>query len=423
MARYSPRDPGYTRVPSALDALSHIATSGASGYTREKSRQRDEEERQRAEEERERQRGQQEEDRELDLYSRGFVGRDEATEEVPADEDIFAGEGIGMQRQGSEAPALFQGALPGLAGQRTQQALGSIDEFEPPEPPEPQVLALPGSYVEGLGFTPQAITDQDFVAATQARAATPRRRTRPGVEQVTEDRYFDPARSPEGRRETRESARDVERRGRLTTALAELQDSEGTGGGVPPELQAELLELDVPASQVFGDEDEDRIRIGGRDFPNTSAGQTAAVEWQRVLAEARSTGGGGGSGGDPRITGEVTRRQIAMAAARSIERIRNEVREMSAYERRNMPPGYLTEEINSILSSFGFTSGREFEEEMRTLRLEGVGGEGAGPGPGAGGAPGGEAGAEPTDEELAELVRANPGLSAEELLELWERGR
>jgi hypothetical protein len=419
MARYSPRDPGFTPVPGVFDALSHIATQGATGFT---GVRREEEERRLLAEERAREA----EDREIELHEAGVRRGRGPTEPVPPDEDIFAGAEFGMasERTEHEAPSIFRGAGMGMApsGAPAQDALTQIQMQG--APPEPQILALPGAWVEGLGFTERAITDQDLVQESRRRNAVQRQRPRPGFEQVTEDLYIDRAATPaaraeatavrgeergearEVRGEERETERDRQERARLETALGALQRGEETS----PEVLAELVGQ-VPGSVLFPDEDADNITVMGRDFPNTPEGEVAAIAWREAMAEASRTGA---TSGDGRITGEVTRRTLARAASTAIDRIRNQVREMNAFERGRLPAGYLEDQIRNTLLLFGFESGDELQQEMRALRLTGVG---SGPRPTSSAA---GASREPTDEEIAKIIEANPDATDEEIAELIE---
>lgn len=415
MARYSPRDPGFTRVPGVLDALSHIATSGAAGYTgvNEANRARELEDEERAAAR---------ETRETGLFRQGFRRGTAPTEPVPEDEDVFRDMPIGMQRERTEhePPSIFRGARPGMAARTPpplDRALGSLELQEPP--PAPRMLALPGAYVEGMGFTDRAITDQDLVQESRRRNAVPRQRTRQGFEQVTDDLYFDPSASPEGREASMESARDLDRRRRLERALGAVQG----GGDMDPALQAELLDLDVPASQVFPDRDANLISVGGRDFPNTPGGERAALAWQEALAEARSTGSGSGSGSDARITGEVTRRTLATAAARAVSSLDEEIREVrgssgtTLTDRQRNQLTTLNRARDDALRSFGFQTIQELQTEMRALRLSGVGG-------GEGGAPpAGGGGGDLDDAAIDRILLENPDLTDEQVLDLLESGR
>jgi hypothetical protein len=262
-----------------------------------------------------------------------------------------------------------------------------------------------------MGFTPRLITDQDLVPQSRARAAVPRERAQPGFEQVTDDLYIDRSATPAGREEARETRRDREERERLEAALGALQ-----GGSDDPAVQAAALEGGVPGSQVFPDEDEDTISLSGRDFPNTRAGEIAALAWQESVNEARATGSDTGSDSDARITGEVTRRTLATAAVRAMQQINDEIRELGASQggtisdRQRRQLASLNRDRDDALRSFGFENVQELQEEMRALRLTGVGGA-----PEVGGG-------ELSDADIDRLISQNPDMTDEEILELMERG-
>ncbi|HET9949904.1 MAG TPA: hypothetical protein VFQ22_13365, partial [Longimicrobiales bacterium] len=237
----------------------------------------------------------------LKLFLEGFRTADQVSEEVPeeisAEEDIFTGAGIGLQPSnidpglfrappsGSrdidpafrrqppaearnidpgfrrEPPSIFRGARPGLARGTPppmDQALGELARGGAAVVQEPEVLALPGAFVPGLGFAPRIITSDDMAMAmperTRERAHVPRtrmrERIRPGVEQVDEDLFFDPMATPEGRGRAFETAREREQREQLERALAELEL-----GDLSPEAAAELIEAGVPASHFLDRDD------------------------------------------------------------------------------------------------------------------------------------------------------------------------
>ena len=123
------------------------------------------------------------------------------------------------------------------------------------QPRRPKVVAPPGAFVPGMGFSRSPVTEEDLAMrdqaglAAQEQAAAPptgvgvrtphefsRRpppaaseRMRPRTEQITEDLYFDPSISPEGRARTaRESQAD------------ELSAGLGSLAGLPPDQVAGL---------------------------------------------------------------------------------------------------------------------------------------------------------------------------------------
>lgn len=416
MARFSPRDPGFTSAPTLGDALASLARSG--GAAQEAVEEREDLELQR--DEIARLRDVAVEDRERELFEAGFT-RTPRREQIPEEEDIFAGVLPGLETADPRrrAPDVFQGAGIGMQPDTTPAAgaLGQLEQTGQVPPEQPQLLAVPGAYVEGMGFTPRTITDMDLVQERRKAMRQPRTRLAPGVEQVTEDLFFDEARSPAGRERRAEEEATSSRRARLEAVLSAVQAG-GEEGDIPPEILAEGLDIGVPSGMLRPGRGEEpgMIRVQGRDFPNTEAGERAALAWREALAEAGRTGGRSG-GAAERITGEVTRRTLATAAARAMDRIRQDVRDLSPYERRNLEPGQIETQIRETLELFGFASPQELESEMRELRLAGTGR--TEPGAGAGGA--GQAG-ELSDAEIDAIIEANPDLSDEEILALIERG-
>jgi len=408
MARYSPRDPGFTHVPGVLEGLSSIATAGAQGYQAGKQTKQDEEDRKLKEAL-----------NALAGYESGLREGQAPREAVPEEEDIFRGEPVGPAQSGRTevAPPLFQGVRPGQVAATGLE--GALEQLQMDgAPPEPQVVALPGAYVDGMGFAPRAITDQDLVGDTRARAARPRTRTVGGAQQLTEDYYLDPSGTPEARAEQktireegRDTARERRERARLEAALGGV-----AGMRLPPEQTAELLG-EVPGSTLFDNPDPDQIRVGGRLFPNTPAGEAASLAWQESLSDARAQGSG--SGGGANTTAEVTRRQFALAASRAIADLQEEFRSMSRRERdRAISEGRsIQENVQAVLDIFGYDSVPELQDEMRTLRLSG-GARGAGRSSAPGVGPD-----QLNDEEIDALIEANPDMSDEEILELINQGR
>ncbi len=169
----------------------------------------------------------------------------------------------------------------------------------------------------------------------------------------------------------------------------------------------------------MGEQDEPAELRGAlsRRFPDTPAGRAAALAWEETVAGQRSTGRGATGSGE-RITGETTRRTLATAAARAIDKIQQDVRELTRYERENLEPGQIERQIRSVLSLFGFESVQELQQEMRTLRLGGVGAGGA---PATGGA--GEGGAAGDEVEIPpelidEVMSENPDATEAELIDM-----
>lgn len=412
MARFSPRDPGFTRVPTLAEGLGTLAQSA--GAAQEDARDRRIEDELLEEEELE---------RTLDRFERGFTDRPRR-EPVPEDEDVFRGAGIGLQRTEAEDPGIFRDARPGMAADAPgitrpgrqpsplAQGLGTMAQERGPIQTQEQedVLSIPGAFVEGLGFTPRAIRSSDLVEQNRARAqaiAGPRERLAPGVEQVSEGMFFDPEQTREGRQARQDTSRSTERQARLTAVLGAIQRGDED---ISPEILAEALELGVPQHMLRGEGANGEIRVQGRDFPNTPAGERAALAWREAVAEAGRTGGAGGSA--ERITGEVTRRTLATAAARALDGIRQDVRELTDYERRNLQAGQIQRQIQETLTLFGFESAEELQREMRELRLAGTGGAPPG-GDGDGGG-----GVEISDELIDRVMQENPDASEEELMDL-----
>jgi len=407
MARYTPRDPGFTRSPTLGDAIASLATSAGGGQIAGERRRQDDEDREFQEERRDVAR----EDRELDLFEQGFT-RDPRTETVPDQEDVTLGARVGMAGQEqARVPDIFEQAGIGLQRGNTPAA-GALGEIAQGGAPEPQVLAIPGAYVEGLGFTPRPIHDTDLVDARQAAARRQRERLAPGVERATDDYFFDERLSPQGRADARQDERDTTRRSRLEAVL------EAVGRGeedLPPEIMAEGLELGLSERFLRGEQGgasgDDTIRVQGRTFPNTEAGQRAALAWREAVAEAGRSGSGTGAGA--RVTGETTKRTLAMAAARALDSIRGDFRDMSPFEQSRVPAGFMESQIRETLELFGFESVDELQTEMRNLRLVGLGGQG--------GQPTGQ-GDELTDEQIDAIIQQNPDATPEEILELIGRG-
>ena len=413
MARYSPRDPGYTRSPSLLEGLSHIVESGARGYT---TGEADSDRRESARLDQELQ--------ELELYQGGVRRGRAPTEEVPEEEDIFGGELPGQQRtneRSEAAPPIFQGALPGRSRPSTGLEAGLGDIAAAGVPPEPEIVAVPGSYVEGMGFTDRIITDQDLVAHTRAANRVPRRRVQPGYQQATDDLYIDEAATPEGREAARETAQQREQRRQLEASLGMLQ--EGGREALSASDQATLMEGDVPSSVIFGSQatsssrrDPAEIQAAlerlrqNPDDPQAqarafAAGVPASQVWPRPASDEAD------------ITNEVTRRQFATRALTAIQDAREEWADMTQYQRdqRIASNQGLGAVINRIVRDFSYDSVEEFQQELRDLRLTGVGAGGE-PAP----APGG---GDISDELIQQLVRDNPNLSAEEIYQMLEEQR
>lgn len=406
MARYSPRDYGYTRSPGLLEGLSHIAQQGAQGFV---TGEADERQRESARLDQELQ--------ELELYESGVRRGRAPTEEVPEEEDIFAGELPGQQRtnERSEAapPPIFRGELPGRSAPATGLEAGLGQMAQQGLPPEPQVVAIPGAYVEGMGFSPRTITDQDLVGHTRAAARVPRTRVQPGYEQATENLYIDREATPAARERRAETEEARAQRGMLERGLEAMER-----GDMTPSEQADLLESDVPASVIFGDEgtggDEGTIRAAGREFPNTPAGAAAALAWIEETAGARRS-----PGSQEDVTNEVTRRQFANSAIRGIQDAREEWADLTDYQReQRIANGQgIGPTVIEILSLFGYDSMEELQSEISELRGVGVPGARV---PRGGGEPAAGAG-EYSEDEIARLVQENPDMSAEEILELLEQ--
>lgn len=415
MARYSPRDPGFTPVPTLGDALASLARSG--GEAQRTIEEREDLERQR--DELERRRGVEEEDREVELFESGFT-REPRRETIPEEEDVFADALPGLETADPRRrpPDVFEGAGIGMQPDETPAAgaLGQLEQTGEIPAEQPEILAVPGSFVEGMGFTPNAIRSDDFVEARRQSMSRARTRMAPGVEQVTENLFFDESRTPGARQEARDTERDSARRARLEAVLGAV----GEGDDVPPEVLAEGLELGVPSRMLEGGgrDEPGTIRVSGRDFPNTPTGEAAALAWREAVAEAGRTSGGGRTGSAERITGEVTRRTLATAAARAMDKIRSDVRDLTPFERRNLEPGQIETQIRETLELFGFDSPAELQEEMRELRLAGTGGQGQTTGfdEGAGGGGGGEI--EVPADLVDQVMEEFPNATQEELTDI-----
>lgn len=320
----------------------------------------------------------------LELDRAGVREGTAPTRDVEPERDIFRGEGIGMQRGQTDELALAGG----LGLQRR---------------PEPQIVHLPGEFIRGVGFTEKALTDQDLVEATRRRNDPgPRQQEDPRFRQLNDEYFID----QEGTPEARAAAAEQDRATRVMRALEGM-------GATPEELNL------VGADDSFSDDvlgriderskpkEEPTIRVQGRDFPDTEEGRNAALAWRESLAEAARSPDATGDG--TRITGEVTRRALATAAARELARIRESVRE--AGPAKTYEGGEIREQVMNTLSLFGFESVEELEREMRTLRMQGAGG---------GASPAGDTAL--SDEELDRLILENPDLSDEEILELARGG-
>lgn len=315
------------------------------------------------------------------------------TRAVPRDQDIFAD-----ARPGMAADAAGRSDI-GLS-------LEAARQMRPSElvKREPQVVHLPGSYIRGVGFTERALTDVDLAQLRKEGMRAEKQTADPRYRQLNEDYYLDTESTPDAR----------ERRGGAARQLQLLEAFRGMGA-TPQQLA--LLQADPDfADEVFDQLNEEapappKIRVGGRDFPDDEVGQNAALAWQEALAEAGRRPDATGDG--TRITGEVTRRTAAMAAARAVDRIREQTRELSPAERRNIEPGQIEQQIRSTLSLFGFGSVQELQEEMRTLRLSGVD---------SGRSPAAAGGGEIDDDEIDRLILENPDLTDEEIAEILRGG-
>lgn len=150
------------------------------------------------------------------------------------------------------APDVFGDALPGMAAGASGPsplAAGLQGLALQGRPRPPRLVHRAGAYVPGLGFVPKNLTDQDLMGDARMGLAAPETREEadPRYRQLNEGFYVDEEATPEAR----QSRQEQERMQRLTQVLGALQ-----AGGRDPELLAQALELDVPVSQVFQDEEE-----------------------------------------------------------------------------------------------------------------------------------------------------------------------
>lgn len=318
------------------------------------------------------------------------------TRPVAVEDSVFQDTGIGMAR-GAPGPSGL-----GLSLEATRR-MGP--KAFAPQPDMSEIVHPAGSFMRGVGFTEKALTRGDLVAIAQDRAARDAaiQVADPRYRQLNDDYYVDEEATPEGRASRSSAARQLQ-------VLRSFRDL----GASPQQLQ--LLQADPSfADEVYAqlNEEEDepeaqRIRVGGRDFPDDETGQAAALAWQTSLREAGRDPDAAGDG--TRITGEVTRRAAVSAAAREINRIREEAREL-ARTGTPLEAGQVERQIRASISLFGFESVQEVEEEARELRTRGVEA-----------APGAEGVGEVTDDEIRRLMDEHPDLSDEEILELIERG-
>ncbi len=318
------------------------------------------------------------------------------TRPVAVEDSIFAGERPGMGR-GTTGPSGLGMSLD-AARQMGPKAFA-------PRPDPNEIMHHAGSFVRGVGFTEKHLTRGDLD------------RLRPGgvggetmqvgddrYSQLNDDYYVDREATPEARGRRSAAAR--------TMGLLEAF----RGMGARPD-QLALLEADEGfADEIYDqlNEEEESPEIEGtlnRRFPDTDAGRIAALEWERMVRDARADPDGPGGVESP--TREVTRRSVALAAARAVAAIQTAFRTMSQTERDRRRDGGdgLQRDIEGALRPFGYTSLNELNEDMRALR---IGNDELAPASsGQGGA-----GAEFDETEIDRLLEENPDLSDEEIAEL-----
>lgn len=256
MARWSPTRTVQTTVPTLYDALNEVIDRGHQSVQRRRVQEQQDEDRARQMER---------EDladalAEAGAYDAGIRRGTAPTEEVPGEQDVFRGEGIGMQRERTEvAPgSIFRGQRPGMAagtpGTNAELAAGLDEIIGRGRRREPTVLARAGEFVPELGgYAPRNLTDTDlFGDQLPGQPDTPgRRRQQPGTVQLTEDRYLDQRARAAGRQQQDpDAAMDAERRLELARSLSQM-------GASPEELQLVLTD-DQYANDVLE-------RIGGRE--------------------------------------------------------------------------------------------------------------------------------------------------------------
>lgn len=429
MARFSPTRRVQTTVPTVFDALNEVIDRGAHVVEDRRRRSIEDEElgRRRAHDERI------QEGHETDLYRQGFRRGEQPQEAVPEERDIFAGSRIGQQERTPARNPIFEGQRPGMASDATAGLDDALGAVAAQGARRPQMVAPPGAFVEGMGFARQAIFDTDlmpagdeFVESTRGRQASPRMEPARGTERVTDELYRDFRPELAAQEDERRSER--ERRQRLETVLGALQG----GGRLPPELQAEGMELGVPTSQLFREEDEfgePVITAAGRKFPDNPIGEQAALDW---LAATRAATARGASGSQDRITGEVTRRSFAMSAANAVRRVQEEFNSMTPQQRARLrDQGFdLQSRIHAVIKVYGFNNMQELQEETRELRLRGVDGFGVDERPAGGMMPdpggdidfGDDGMVTITDDDIDAILEANPDASIEEIEAILLRG-
>lgn len=293
----------------------------------------------------------------LELYESGYRRFDESPKrEIPPEApDLFqGGRGMGMQptQPPGEEPPLAGMLRPG--GRTTpgdgQQPLALPGQFVPgggfvptavysggsPLPEDVEAIKTPDFNPAAYGEERPHPSFREFLTAEGTEVPDPR------YEQVTGSIYRDLERDPR--------AAEAARREENATALSQILGAM-RGEGPETDALAQLLargDVDVPASVLSGylepeeeevseegvtaeelaaagvprflipvaqkdevlarglirdalepdEEDEDVIRVRGREFPDTHHGRAEALTWARQLAEAGRTSPSGG-GGDP----------------------------------------------------------------------------------------------------------------------------
>lgn len=270
----------------------------------------------------------------------------------------------------------------------------------------PRMVAPPGAFVPGVGFTDRALFENPAARMGAHREATTRERPDPRFEQLTDEFYRERPEDPQAQ---------------LSEALGRLRH-------LSPE-QRQALAAGVPESVVFREEpqeEEDVITVAGREFPNTPEGEEAALAWRRQHSAAgrdpEGPGGGresfteeelrsagvpeeqipaamrdpvlarqlvghaveGGQGGVSPTSQLVAGRSRALGAAGALSRINP----LDFYNQ----PDALTRRQNEILRFYGYNDVDELHTHMREMGLNpadaepGAGGEGGEGEAGAGGA-------------------------------------